>query len=453
MAKLNDLEDVTISNPKVGDVVKYTATGWQNGEDAGGEGVNGNPCGNLDHYTRDDAKETITEPWDWEIEDDECLHIRTPNQLGFYCANKVNVSTALSSVAMRAEDNGDGAIKSVNKLVFKDIQVPDGVTLGELVAGANGGGSGVVAGNNVIAAGFSFGGVNAQWTQSIDGWRSLPGITSQDQRYFDFKASDPLEVTLPPWATGCALIYSQRTEWQFSDAILQHPLMGTGTSVTFRQYTSHRLKVEGGRFVVGYPTPADGKDTMANIIAMNTTLPLYTNVTDGTYINGDETTNTQIIQLTTASKTLKFTQIVDFLGGGWGKITSSPGKLFLIPVVFDPNNIVTFGTSEGVTFVTNDDEYKDVLDQFYPPYTEEDVILDETQQLKSGIIQALNICNDALAETPGDPTIEGIRADLYALKTETSLDFAQARFQVLVGQLRDALDWSFNWEPSGYSLV
>ena len=52
MANLNDLDDVTISNPKVGEVVKYTATGWQNAADATGSPVGGNPCGDMDGYTR-----------------------------------------------------------------------------------------------------------------------------------------------------------------------------------------------------------------------------------------------------------------------------------------------------------------------------------------------------------------------------------------------------------------
>ena len=71
MAKLNDLEDVTISNPKAGDVVKYTATGWTNAADATGSAPGGNPCGNLDDYTHKDKPATITEPWTWET-DDKC---------------------------------------------------------------------------------------------------------------------------------------------------------------------------------------------------------------------------------------------------------------------------------------------------------------------------------------------------------------------------------------------
>ena len=61
MAKFEDLEDVTINSPKVGDVVKYTATGWQNGSDAVSGGPGGNACGELDGYLQDDKAETITE--------------------------------------------------------------------------------------------------------------------------------------------------------------------------------------------------------------------------------------------------------------------------------------------------------------------------------------------------------------------------------------------------------
>jgi hypothetical protein len=463
MAKLNDLEDVTISNPKVGDVVKYTATGWQNGADAGSEGVNGNPCGTLDHYTRDDREETITEPWTWEIEDDECLHIETPTQKGFYCANKVNVSTQVSSVAMRAEDNGDGAIKSVNKLIFKDAQVPSGVSLAELVAGNNSGGDSTTGENTVMSVGFKFNGQNQQWTQNVDSWKNFPTITDQDQRLLNYKTSDPVEVELPEWATGCALIYTQRTEWRLSDNIKSHPLWNSGVTVCFRNYTVHRLKLEGGTFVVGYPTVNDGKDIMANVISTNTTLPLSRNIRENAsgqdseiYINGDETSNFQIIKLNGTNKKIKFTQIVDWLGGGWGKLTASPGKIMLLPIRLNPDNIVyavDSVSSSPNTFVGDDAEYSDMLDEFFPPYTKDDSILQDTQELKRGIVHALNVCNDALAQNPGDSTIEGIRSNLYDLKTETSLEFAEARFKVLVGDLDSALAWKFDWEPAGYSLI
>ena len=70
MAKLNDLEDVTISNPKAGDVVKYTATGWVNGADVTGTPPGGNACGNLDGFpSENDSEETITKTWTWEVGD------------------------------------------------------------------------------------------------------------------------------------------------------------------------------------------------------------------------------------------------------------------------------------------------------------------------------------------------------------------------------------------------
>ena len=62
MAKLNDLEDVTISNPKVGDVVKYSATGWVNGADATGTPTGVTPVGTLMASLKMTAKKPLPKP-------------------------------------------------------------------------------------------------------------------------------------------------------------------------------------------------------------------------------------------------------------------------------------------------------------------------------------------------------------------------------------------------------
>ena len=106
MAKLNDLEDVTISNPKVGDVVKYSATGWVNGADATGTPTGGNPCGNLDGFPENDSEETITEPWTWEVGDAKCgvivEHSDGVNNLDEYsklCPGRVEVGNVTNGFA------------------------------------------------------------------------------------------------------------------------------------------------------------------------------------------------------------------------------------------------------------------------------------------------------------------------------------------------------------------
>ena len=153
MAKLNDLDDVTIDNPKVGDVVKYTASGWQNGADSTSGGVGGNPCGNLDGYPQSDSEETITDTWTWEVGDGKCgvvvEHQDGVNNLGEgakLCPGRVEAYNKNGKIEMKTFDSGNSRINAFdNQLSFQDVNNPTGVTLAELVAccdGSSGGGSG-----------------------------------------------------------------------------------------------------------------------------------------------------------------------------------------------------------------------------------------------------------------------------------------------------------------------
>jgi len=164
MANLNDLDDVTISNPKVGEVVKYTATGWQNAADTTGSPVGGNPCGNMDGYTRDDRNETITEMWEWKIDSDGNCGIRVENEAGVnnldeyaeVCPGRVVVGNNLGRGELKARDLGKTRLSASDILFFQDRENPSGVTLSELVACCDqGGGSGdggvskIIAGNGI----------------------------------------------------------------------------------------------------------------------------------------------------------------------------------------------------------------------------------------------------------------------------------------------------------------
>lgn len=460
MANLNDLDDVTISNPKAGDVVKYTAQGWTNASDSTGTPPGGNPCGDLDHYTRDDKQETITEPWHWDVQQsEEGIDITNPEGVGEILGDRVRFTNDKGAASYRVMPDGNARLLSTNILSFGDDQVQTPVTLAQLVASGSGGGGGTNVGDpsTFISGEFTFNDSTDPYSQSLNDWLNFTGGSGQDARFLNYAISDDLAITLPEWATGAVVIYTQADWWRFSDNISQHELYGTGTPVVFRQYFSHRVEVLGAEFVVGNLDPSTPKTWMANLCCTNVTTPITDGViADGARLAFAETTNYQVLKLPTpvVDRTIQFKQVVDFLGGGWQRFTNATGKMIVIPIIYDAFNIQTFNSKSANTYVgSTPEEYQEILDEIFPPYSSDDVILKESAELKQGIVYALNVCNDALAENPGDSTIEGIRSNLFALKTETSLSFAKARYKVLVGELAAAVAWKFDWEPAGYSLI
>lgn len=141
MAKLNDLDDVTIDNPKVGDVVKYTATGWVNGADAVSGGPGGNACGNLDDYLHPDKEAELSKPWVWK--DAGCPSITVQSTQGADAGDQVEVCPG--TVIVKSDTGLEGRFKSrgsdgqieirVNggELNFRDDTVSPPVKLKDLV--------------------------------------------------------------------------------------------------------------------------------------------------------------------------------------------------------------------------------------------------------------------------------------------------------------------------------
>ena len=138
MAKLNDLEDVTISNPKAGDVVKYTATGWTNAADATGSAPGGNPCGNMDGFLRRDVNEDITGTFTWTGPDGVSkIIVESPTETteltGGSVILKDKASGEIGKIAITNDDN-NLILRSNNTLQFVDSTLTEPVTLAELVA-------------------------------------------------------------------------------------------------------------------------------------------------------------------------------------------------------------------------------------------------------------------------------------------------------------------------------
>lgn len=142
MTTLNDLTDVTISDPKSAQVLKYTAEGWVNATDATGGAAGGNPCGANDDNVKSDVAEIITEPWLWSIEDTEygikVEHQDGVNDLDEFSAlypGRLEVGNKNGGGEFKTFDGGDTRLSAFNnQLSFYDINNPTGVTLAELVA-------------------------------------------------------------------------------------------------------------------------------------------------------------------------------------------------------------------------------------------------------------------------------------------------------------------------------
>jgi hypothetical protein len=148
MTTLNELTDVTISDPKAAQVLKYTAEGWVNATDAASSGAGGNPCGANDDNVKSDVAETITEPWNWSIGDAEygvkVDHQDGVNSLDEYSAlypGRLTIGNKYGGGEFKTFDGGNTRLSAFeNQLSFYDINNPEGVTLAELVACCDDGG-------------------------------------------------------------------------------------------------------------------------------------------------------------------------------------------------------------------------------------------------------------------------------------------------------------------------
>ena len=227
MAKFEDLEDVTIRNPKAGDVVKYTATGWVNGADATGTPPGGNPCG-TNNFSPDKSA-TITEPWTWEVGDAKCgvivEHSDGVNNLDEFsrlCPGRVEVGNKNGRGELKTFDGGNTRLSAFDsQLSFYDMNNPSGVTLSELVAccdtDAGGGGtsSSGGAGTNAVqmvnfpnAGTFSYE-AGRQTKTAIDP-SETPDPDWNDVELWDVfeKDTNAQTIDMPPGTNAAVLFFS-----------------------------------------------------------------------------------------------------------------------------------------------------------------------------------------------------------------------------------------------------
>jgi len=161
-----------------------------------------NACGDLDDYTRRDRQETITEPWTWEVDENECgvtvEHQDGVNQLEQYskvCPEHLITGNTSGRVELKVLDTGKSRLQAFeNQLEFVDINNPGGVSLAELVACCDGGSGG--------GGGSSSGGAGLNAAQMINfpnaGTFSFQAGV-QTKTYWDESEKDVLGEYSPQW--------------------------------------------------------------------------------------------------------------------------------------------------------------------------------------------------------------------------------------------------------------
>ena len=229
MTTLNDLTDVTISDPKAAQVLKYTAQGWVNATDATSSGAGGNPCGANDDNLKSDVSEIITEPWLWSIEDTEygikVEHQDGVNTLNEYAAvypGRITAGNKNGSAELKTFDGGNSRLTAFqNQLEFYDINNPEGVTLSELVACCDDGGGDTPtprSGFMPAMVNFPTAGVftheQSPTAQSvytpIDEENGVPYDTRWENKdFFDiFDAENTLQIVEMPAGTNAAVMFA-----------------------------------------------------------------------------------------------------------------------------------------------------------------------------------------------------------------------------------------------------
>lgn len=381
MANLNDLDDVTISNPKAGDVVKYTATGWTNAADATGTPPGGNPCGSMDGYLKEDEAATITEPWVWQ--DAGCPSITVEDTTGPFAGDKAEICS--SAFIVRDANGKEGRLKArgqdgeielrVNggQLYFRDDVVTPPVRLAELVAG--------IGANNVKAfspitlqfeideAASNKTGTNDWQLNDVNSATFSYGLswaeTFPDGRAFNVVTSKPRSVTMPPGANAAIVFYQN---------IVTMGVYGDpGLSATGSQRAlciSHRVGISNAIFPNTVGAPAGYSKTGFGITHKDIiTLPGNSESVVDNYRSTKSFNKFDLINFAN-NAVLTIEPRVDILKGGRGEFTTSAGRFVILPFYSDsPSDfsVNTFGTDAG--FYYTEDELNAIYDQISLPET------------------------------------------------------------------------------------
>ena len=468
MANLNDLDDVTISNPKVGDVVKYTAQGWQNGADATGGSTGGNPCGSMDDFTQTDVAQTITEPWTWSIEDAEfgvkVEHQSGVNNLDEYSAlypGRVVVGNKNGSAELKTFDGGNTRLTALNdQLSFYDINNPDGVTLAELVACCDTdesvGGSST---NSAILVNFPNAGVyiNEQGTRAQSAWTptdtgTLDPRWSNESFYDVFDASANAQTVDMPAGTNAAVI------------LLTYPVTITSTSQV-ADYTqgyanvtyNAELSDNKGSLAIGPGALAAPVKLRTEIVGWNDAggigggdADLQTRRTPGASANGAKVVRTSFTQSTVDSPTrITIRPRCTINRTRACKTVIGSGRIIVLPYYNDGTGF------QPSTFAINDEDlFEDDggVEIAFEQATESHDLKQRMNYMTNAIRETLDY--DDNLDPLGAPILNQALKDIFGLKQEQvdDFDFYHNRLDTITALVIPYVGFKFGFETVNTKL-
>ncbi len=374
MANLNDLDDVTIDNPKVGDVVKYTAQGWQNGADATNSGPGGNPCGELDGVLYEDSAATITQPWVWK--DAGCPSITVEETTGTFAGDKAEICS--NAFIVRDANGKEGRLKArgtdgqielrVNggELYFRDDVVSPPVRLAELVASTATTSYAPIIRQlkidttasddtnterfditeDTLTVGFGSG-----WATKFPTGRAYGVMVGVDE-----------VVTMPPGANGAIVFYQNLVEMAVPG---NSGLQATGSQRAL--HCSHRLAVSNAIFPI-QPNTNSVKTGYGILQKAIITIPGNSPEEILAYRQTKAFNKFDVIKFSN-NAVVTFTARVDIAKGGRGLFSTSAGRLVIFPFYSDATQPFAAPDLDSFYYATEDD-LDAIYDELSPKETE-----------------------------------------------------------------------------------
>ena len=360
MANLNDLDDVTISDPKVGDVVKYTAQGWANAADSTGTPPGGNPCGSMDGVLYEDSAATITQPWVWK--DAGCPSITVEESTGDkaeICANAFIVRDTTGKEGRLKSRGTDGQIElRVNggELYFRDDVVRPPVRLAELVAStATTSFSPIVIDLKIDVAACNTANsvsntiTDTSFTIAYDS-SFTSSFESEGGRAYGAMTGVTETVTMPAGANGAVIFLQNKVEYSVPGA---PGLQATGSNRAL--CSSHRLNVVNASFPNDPMLPGITKAGYG--VAHKSVLYVPGNL-DSQLLNYRNTTSVAKYDVISFSNnaSVSFTHRMDIPRGGRGQFTTGAGRLVILPFYSDSSvSVVESGDVDTFSYAVDED--------------------------------------------------------------------------------------------------
>lgn len=405
MAKFNDLDDVTISDPKVGDVVKYTAQGWQNGADATGTAPGGNPCGEMDGVLYEDSAATITQAWVWE--DAGCPSIQVKdtasNSQSNLCAHQITLNNTNGLEGkFQATDKVSLAVNG-GELYFRDDVVSTPIRLAELVASeATTSFSPIVLDLKIdVAACNTANSISSEVTDTsfTVGYDSTftSSFASEGGRAYGAMTGVTETITMPNGANAAVVFMQNKVEFAVPGA---PGLQATGSERAL--CSSHRLNIANATFPNDPLLPGITKTGYG--VAHKSVVTVPGNIPSQllNYRNTEGINKFDTIRFSN-NASVSFTHRMDIPRGGRGQFTTGPGRLLIIPFYQDPSVSVTATGDTELFYYSSDNDLANIYDIISPIQTPEEEAINTGDEYRNLLIRIIN----ALESRKNNPPTNG----------------------------------------------